>query len=122
MGPQLGNIAPDDGYKYRGRGGIQLTGRSNYRTLGVMCGLDLLDDPDLVNDPKNSVAIAVAYMRWRYRGGGWTAMKQAVGNSTNITHSGESVLRGPMPKLRNAKGTTKKPAAVGQSVLQPPAG
>ena len=48
--------------------------------------------------------------------------KQAVGNSTNITHSGESVLRGPMPKLRNAKGTTKKPAAVGQSVLQPPAG
>ena len=48
--------------------------------------------------------------------------KQAVGNSTNITHSGESVLRGPMPKLRNAEGTTKKPAAVGQSVLQPPAG
>jgi hypothetical protein len=48
--------------------------------------------------------------------------KQAVGNSTNITHSGESVLRGPMPKLRNAKGTTKTPAAVGQSVLQPPAG
>ena len=45
--------------------------------------------------------------------------KQAVGNSTNITHSGESVLRGPMPKLRNAKGTAKKPAAVGQTVLQP---
>jgi hypothetical protein len=48
--------------------------------------------------------------------------KQAIGNSTNITHSGQSVLRGPMPKLRNAKGTTKKPAAVGQSVLQPPSG
>ena len=48
--------------------------------------------------------------------------KQAVGNSTNITHSGESVLRGPMPKLKNTKGTTKKPAAVGQSVLQPPSG
>ncbi len=46
--------------------------------------------------------------------------KQAIGNSTNITHSGQSVLRGPMPKLRNAKGTAKKPAAVGQAVLQPP--
>jgi hypothetical protein len=48
--------------------------------------------------------------------------KQAVGNSTNIKHNGQSVLRGPMPKLRNAKGTAKKPAAVGQAVLQPPAG
>ena len=48
--------------------------------------------------------------------------KQAIGNSTNITHSGESVLRGPMPKLKNTKGTEKKPAAVGQSVLQPPSG
>jgi hypothetical protein len=48
--------------------------------------------------------------------------KQAVGNSTNIKHSGQSVLRGPMPKLRNAKGTAKKPAAVGQTVLQPPSG
>ena len=49
--------------------------------------------------------------------------KQAVGNSTNITHSGESVLRGPMPKINNTKkGTAKKPVAVGQTVLQPPAG
>jgi hypothetical protein len=48
--------------------------------------------------------------------------KQAIGSSTNIKHSGQSVLRGPMPKLRNAKGTAKKPAAVGQTVLQPPSG
>ena len=47
--------------------------------------------------------------------------KQAIGNSTNVKHSGESVLRGPMPKLQAGKeGTTKKPAAVGQTVLQPP--
>jgi hypothetical protein len=47
--------------------------------------------------------------------------KQAVANSTNITHSGESVLRGPMPKVQaGKKGTAKKPAAVGQTVLQPP--
>jgi len=48
--------------------------------------------------------------------------KQAIGNSTNIKQSGQTVLRGPMPKLRNAKGTAKKPAAVGQTVLQPPSG
>jgi len=47
--------------------------------------------------------------------------KQAIGNSTNVKHSGESALRGPMPKIQSGKkGTTKKPAAVGQTVLQPP--
>jgi hypothetical protein len=49
--------------------------------------------------------------------------KQSIGNSTNVTHSGESVLRGPMPKVQTGKkGTAKKPAAVGQTVLQPPTG
>jgi hypothetical protein len=49
--------------------------------------------------------------------------KQAIGSSTDIKHSGQSVLRGPMPKINNTKkGTAKKPAAVGQTVLQPPTG
>lgn len=80
-GHALGNTHPGDGYRYRGRGGIQLTGRGNYAKLGELSGLDLLGDPDLVNEPVNSARIAVAYMRWRYRGGGWEAMKDAVGNS-----------------------------------------
>ena len=47
--------------------------------------------------------------------------KQAIGSGTNVKHSGESVLRGPMPKVQSdKKGTAKKPAAVGQTVLQPP--
>jgi hypothetical protein len=47
--------------------------------------------------------------------------RQPVGNDPNVKHSGESVLRGPMPKLRNATGTAKKPVALGQTVLKPPA-
>ena len=47
--------------------------------------------------------------------------RQPVGKNTNVKHSGQSVLRGPMPKLRNAQGTAKKPAALGQTVLRPPA-
>jgi hypothetical protein len=46
--------------------------------------------------------------------------RQPVGNDPNVKHSGQSVLRGPVPKLRNATGTAKKPAALGQTVLRPP--
>lgn len=48
--------------------------------------------------------------------------RQPIGKDPNPEYSGGSVLRGPMPKLRNATGTAKKPAAVGQTVLQPPTG
>jgi putative chitinase len=44
----LGNIFPGDGYLFRGRGYIQLTGRSNYKAASIEFGVDLLTNPDLV--------------------------------------------------------------------------
>jgi predicted chitinase len=85
--PSLGNTSSGDGYKYRGRGLIQLTGRSNYDRYGNnpdsphKVGVDLVADPDRENEPAIAVETAIVYMLDRYKGGGWEHMKAAVGNS-----------------------------------------
>ena len=57
----LGN-APNEGFKYRGRGLIQLTGKYNYKKYGDMIGVDLVGDPDLANDPEIAARIAAVYI------------------------------------------------------------
>ena len=40
--------ASKDGYKFRGRGFMQLTGHDNYKSFGTSIGVDLVATPDLV--------------------------------------------------------------------------
>lgn len=61
----LGNTQPGDGYRFRGRGIFQLTGRANYQSYGKLLGLDLIAHPEKAADPETSVLIACAY--WRSR-------------------------------------------------------
>lgn len=49
---ELGNFNAGDGFKYRGRGAIQLTGKSNYREFGHYVQIDLVAHPELVEEPQ----------------------------------------------------------------------
>lgn len=59
LGRRLGNVEPGDGYRYRGRGYVQITGRANYARM--MQVLKLGPDADLVNDPDQALRPAIAY-------------------------------------------------------------
>lgn len=56
-----GNKLPDDGWRYRGSGLIQLTGRGNFEAVGKLLGMNLADDPDSVRLPDSALAIALGY-------------------------------------------------------------
>ncbi len=57
-----GDEASGDGWRYRGRGFIQLTGRANYRSIGGRLGLDLENDPDVVaSNPVIALQVAANY-------------------------------------------------------------
>lgn len=62
----LGNTQPGDGVRFKGRGPIQLTGRSNYRTFGKQLGIDLESNPTLAKNPK--IGFLVSALFWSMRG------------------------------------------------------
>ena len=55
-GPGLGNTQRGDGYKYRGRGFNQITGRSNYRKYGYE------SNPDDLNNPEGAADAAIKFL------------------------------------------------------------
>jgi putative chitinase len=60
-----GGVASGDGFRYRGRGFLQITGRANYRRIGALVGMPLEDDPDLLGQPVPAAQAAAAY--WKAR-------------------------------------------------------
>lgn len=58
-GKELGNVKPGDGWRYRGRGYVQITGRTNYARMSDELGLGPSDN--LVDDPERALWPELAY-------------------------------------------------------------
>lgn len=76
----LGNTEPGDGFRFKGRGLLQTTGRANYQRTGDALGVDLLADPTLLATPE----LAARSAGWYWREHGLNALADA-GNFMLVT-------------------------------------
>jgi putative chitinase len=58
-----GNENSGDGWKYRGRGFIQITGKNNYIDLSIDTGIDFVSNPDLLLNEANSLISALWFWK-----------------------------------------------------------
>lgn len=80
-GHRMGNRpGTHDGYDFRGRGLMQLTGRSNYETVAKITGVDYLTHPEWLSDPNHCLQAAAAF--WQQAGVNTIA---DTGNTTSVT-------------------------------------
>lgn len=61
LGRDNGNTQPGDGFKYRGRGLNQITFKNNYKFYGDRIGVDLVNNPDRLNELPVAAAAAAAF-------------------------------------------------------------
>jgi len=78
-----GDTASGDGFRFRGRGYLQLTGRDNYRNFGKRIGVDLEADPERAAEPTTAWPIAASYLACRSRAGK-TALEWADDNNVEM--------------------------------------
>ena len=60
-----GDPASGDGFRYRGRGFIQITGRDGYRNVGRRIDIDLEREPDLAGGVENYLVVAAGFWMWK---------------------------------------------------------
>ena len=66
-GRELGNTVVGDGWKYRGRGFVQLTGKANYQKYSNEENGDLVNNPDLLLNEEVAARVTVQYFKDRVK-------------------------------------------------------
>lgn len=98
---QLGNDQPGDGWKYRGRGAKQTTGRFNYNDVMQVTGIDVIGNPDQLADPDNGMRAACIF--WQKKNCNNFADKDDILGLTKAVNGGTNGLPERKAALARAK-------------------
>jgi predicted chitinase len=127
-GGRMGNVDANDGWDYRGRGPIQITGKSNYAAISKVMGKDIVNDPDkLVTDPQTSAESALAYWKMnpalgKYAdAGNFTKVRQLLNGGNIGLEDANANVREYLSKIQSgeldANGVAASPSSSGGSVM-----
>lgn len=96
-----GNESSGEGWKYRGRGFIQLTGKDNYKKLTEYTGVDYVKNPDLLLTEADSIISALWY--WKVNNINRFADKDDIDKVSDMINIGR-----PTEKYGDAHGFEKR--------------
>lgn len=102
IGRSLGNTVPGDGFRFRGRGLPQLTGRRNYTLASKKLDFDFLAHPEMVMEPKYAIPIMFDGMS-----DGWFTAKSLSDYLDDVDESDAEDLREFINARRIVNGTDK---------------
>ncbi|MGL5947912.1 MAG: glycoside hydrolase family 19 protein [Aeromonas sp.] len=118
-GGRMGNTEAGDGYKFRGRGFTQLTGRDNYAAASRDLGVDLVNNPDLAASPEMAAKIATWY--WQSKPGLAQAAKQGdVHKVSQKVNGGTNGMADRAAKSQHYLAQASASASTPQAMLTPP--
>jgi putative chitinase len=87
-GGRMGNNRLGDGYKYRGGGLLDMTGKNNYTNATKKTGIDLVGNPDLARDPTTALRVAVSV--WKALGCNEPASRDNGEEVTQLVNGGQN--------------------------------
>ncbi|RVB05697.1 glycoside hydrolase family 19 protein [Mesorhizobium sp. M7A.F.Ca.CA.004.02.1.1] len=111
LAKMLGNTAPGDGYRFRGRGYVQLTGRRNYWLASTKIGVDLIKNPDQAMNLEIATRVLFEGME-----AGWFTGKSLNAYLDHVDEGDQEDLREFVSARRIINGTDKA-LKIGQHAL-----
>lgn len=100
-GGRMGNNEAGDGWKFRGRGFIQVTGKDNYKALSEDTGIDFVSNPDLLLTEVNAMISALWF--WNKIQANKHADKDDIKTITKLINGGSNGLKDRIQKVNYYK-------------------